>query len=201
MIGELLGAITNYGAPALFVVVAIAAIGVPLPVTLLLIITGSLASQGAIGVVPAIMVASAGAMVGDQAGYAIGRWGGHAVIKRFTKLLGGAKRMDELDAKARKWGGAGIFFSRWLVGPLGPWVNFASGMAGYSWFRFTLWDLLGESFGAVLYIWLGQVFSDRVQQIGAVSGDAGWAIIGLCATVFIGWKLVARHKPGASASL
>ena len=44
---QLLAAVSQYGAPALFGVVAIAAIGVPLPITLLLIVAGSMISQGA----------------------------------------------------------------------------------------------------------------------------------------------------------
>ncbi len=189
MFEQLLAALTRYGSPALFVVVAIAAIGVPLPVTLLLIVTGSLVAQGAIGMWPAILIASAGSVVGDQAGYAVGRWGGKKLIARLSRMLGDAEKIEKLDAKARSWGGTGVFFSRWLVTPLGPWINLASGAAGYSWLQFTLWDFLGEAFGAALFIWLGHVFSDRVQEVGAILGDLGWAIIGVLAAAFLGWRL------------
>lgn len=189
MLEQLLAALTHYGSPALFVVVAIAALGAPLPVTLLLIITGSLVVQGAIDVWLAIIIAAVGSVAGDQVGYAIGRWGGRKLVARFTLMLGDAERIKKLDAKAKSWGGAGVFFSRWLVTPLGPWINLASGAAGYSWLQFTLWDFVGESFGAALYIWLGHVFSDRVQEVGAILGDLGWAILGLLAAAFLGWKL------------
>jgi membrane protein DedA with SNARE-associated domain len=55
--------------------------------------------------------------------------------------------------------------------------------------RFTFWDVVGETFGAALYIELGRVFSDRVQEVGAVLGDLTWAIVGILAAAFIGWKL------------
>ncbi|HTW62976.1 MAG TPA: DedA family protein [Bryobacteraceae bacterium] len=194
MLNQLLGALTYYGAPALFVIVAIAALGVPLPVTLLLIITGSLVAQQAIGIAPAIVLAALGSVAGDQIGYAIGRWGGQALIERFSGMLGGAERLKQIDAKARSWGGAGIFFSRWLVTPLGPWINLASGIAGYSWLRFTLWDFLGESFGAALFVWLGHAFSDRVQQLGALLGDLGWALVGILVAAILGWQLFARRR-------
>lgn len=186
---QVLAALARYGSPALFAIVAVAAIGVPLPVTLLLIVTGSLAAQGALGLWPAIAIAAAGSVVGDQTGYAIGRWGGKKLVARFRGFLGGAERIEQLDAKARKWGGTGVFFSRWLVTPLGPWINLASGVTDYSWFRFTFWDALGESFGCALYIWLGRVFSDRVQALGSILGDLTWAILGLLAAAVIGWKL------------
>jgi membrane-associated protein len=195
MLDQLLAALTQYGSPALFVVVAIAAIGVPVPVTLLLIVTGSLAEQGSINLWWAIAIASAGSVAGDQIGFAVGRWGGKKLIAKFTWLLGNAERIKKLDAKAKRWGGAGVFFSRWLVTPLGPWINLASGAADYSWFRFTLWDILGESFGAALFILLGHIFSDRVQEVGAIFGDLTWAIVAVLAAAFLGWKLFFGRGP------
>jgi membrane protein DedA with SNARE-associated domain len=189
MFDQLLAALVRYGSPALFIVVAIAALGVPLPVTLLLIVTGSLAAQDQLNFRNAIVIAAAGSVAGDQIGYSIGRWGGKLLIARLTGMLGSPEKLRELDTKAKRWGGAGVFFSRWLVTPLGPWINLASGAAGYSWVRFTLWDVLGETLGAVLFIYLGRVFSDRVQEVGAILGDAGWAIIGIIAAVLLGWKL------------
>jgi membrane-associated protein len=186
---QVLAALARYGSPALFAIVAVAAVGVPLPVTLLLIVTGSLAAQGVMNVWLAIAIASVGSVAGDQIGFAVGRWGGKVLVARLSRMIGNAERIRELDAKAKSWGGAGVFFSRWLVSPLGPWINVASGAADYSWLRFTLWDFLGESFGAGLYIWLGLVFSDRVQALGAILGDLTWAILGTLAAALIGWRL------------
>src|SRR5580658_733376 len=192
---QVLAALARYGYPALFAIVAIAAVGVPLPVTLILIVTGSLAAQGAMNVWLAIAIAAVGSVAGYQVGYAVGRWGGTRLVARLSRLIGSAERIAEMDAKAKKWGGAGVFFSRWLVAPLGPWINLASGAADYSWFRFTLWDFLGESFGAVLFIWLGHIFSDRVQEVGAIFGDLTWAILGVLAAAFLGWKLYSSRGP------
>ena len=201
MLDQLLAALTYYGSPALFVVVAVAALGVPLPVTLLLIVTGSLVAQGAMDIWTAIAIAAVGSVAGDQIGYAVGRWGGKALVARLSGMLGNAERLRKLDAKAKSWGGAGVFFSRWLVTPLGPWINLASGAADYSWLRFTLWDFLGESFGAALFIWVGRVFSDRVQQAGAIFGDLAWAILSILAAAFLGWKLFFTRGPTGKQNL
>ncbi|MGA2215952.1 MAG: DedA family protein [Bryobacteraceae bacterium] len=197
MLEQLLAALTEYGSPALFVVVAIAALGVPVPVTLLLIVTGSLATQGAMDLWLAIAIAAVAAVTGDQIGFGVGRWGGKKVVARFGRLLGNPERIQELDAKAKRWGGAGVFFSRWLVTPLGPWINLASGAAGYSWLRFTLWDILGELLGAVLFIWLGHLFSDRVQEVGAIFGDLTWAIVAVLVAAYLGWKLFSGRRAAA----
>ncbi len=186
---QALALFARYGSPALFIIVAIAAAGLPLPVTLLLIITGSFVAQGTMNIETAIALAAVGSIVGDQLGYAVGRWGSKALVARYKSLLGGAEKLRQLEAKATKWGSAGIFFSRWLVSPLGPWINFASGAGAFSWLRFTIWDVLGETFGAVLFIELGRIFSDRVQEVGSVLGDLTWAIVGILAAAFIGWRL------------
>jgi membrane-associated protein len=186
---QILAALAQYGSPALFGVVTIAAIGVPLPVTLLLIVTGSLVSQGVMPLWLAITLASAGSILGDQIGFAIGRWGGAALVARFTGVLGGPGGLAKAEARARHWGGPGIFFSRWLVTPLGSLINFASGIAEYSWLRFLWWDVLGEVLGAVLYIELGRIFSDRVMALNDLLSNFTWVVMALLVTAWLGWKL------------
>ena len=191
---QLLAAVSQYGPPALFGIVAIAAIGAPLPITLLLIVVGSMISQGAMNLWWAIGVASAGSILGDQAGYAIGRWGGQVVVTKLSRLFGKRANLQAMEAKAKAWGGPGIFMTRWLLSPLGPWINLASGTAGYPWRRFLLWDILGEITGAVVFISLGWFFSDSVMALYGVLGDLTWAIAALLAAVILGYQLLAHLR-------
>jgi membrane protein DedA with SNARE-associated domain len=186
---QILAALSQYGSPVLFAVVTVASIGVPLPVSLLLIVTGSLVAQGVMPMWWAMALASAGAVLGDQIGYAIGRWGGAALVSRFAGMLGGPERITKAEAHARRWEGPGVFFTRWLVTPLGSLVNFTSGIAEYPWLRFLFWDVLGEVLGAVLYIALGWIFSDRVTELDAALGDFSWMILALLAAAVLGWML------------
>jgi membrane protein DedA with SNARE-associated domain len=94
-----------------------------------------------------------------------------------------------MEAKVKAWGGSGIFITRWLLTPLGPWINLASGTAGYPWPRFLLWDILGEITGAAVFISLGRFFSDRVMSLYAVLGDLTWAIAALLLAIFLGYQL------------
>ena len=55
---QILAALSQFGFPVLFAVVMIASIGVPLPVSVLLIVTGSLVAQGVMPMWLAIAVAS-----------------------------------------------------------------------------------------------------------------------------------------------
>lgn len=187
---QLLAAVSQYGGPALFGIVAIAALGVPLPITLLLIVTGSMTSQGAMNLWWAIALAGAGAVLGDLGGYAIGRWGGPAIITKLSGLFGKSADLQIMEAKTRAWGGPGIFITRWLLTPLGPWINLASGTAGYPWRRFLFWDMLGEFTGAAIFIFLGRFFSDRVMALYGVLGNLTWAIAALLASIVLGYQLL-----------
>jgi membrane protein DedA with SNARE-associated domain len=186
----ILAAVSQFGIPALFLIVAVAAVGLPLPITLLLLITGSMVSQGAMNLWLAIGAAGIGSILGDQAGYAIGRWGGPAAIARLTPWLGKSGQLEAMEAKLRHWGGPGIFVTRWLIGPLGPWINLACGTASFPWRWFLFWDALGELTGAALYISLGRYFSDRVMALDGVLGNVTGTAVALLAALLLGFQLV-----------
>ena len=190
----LLGDLSLYGMPLLFGVTVVSCAGVPLPTSLLLVAAGSFADHGEMNGIAVIAVASLGAVFGDQIGYAIGRWGDRALADRVSNWIGGEDRLTQAEAHARKWGGWGIFFTRWLVTPLGPFINLASGFASYPWHRFLIWDALGEILWVALYVGLGQIFSHRVQALSSLLGDLTWAVLALIVAIAVAWKLLRSPK-------
>jgi membrane-associated protein len=197
---QLLAALLVYGVPLLFAVITISSIGVPFPVTLTLVAAGSFAKQGEMRLLPVILAGSLAAILGDQIGYGLSRWGGRGLIVRISRRLGGETKIKKAEALSRKWGGPGIFFSRWLITELGPWLNVSSGIAGYPWRRFIFWDVLGEVLWVVLYVMLGYIFSDRVQYISEILGNLAWAILALIIAIIFGWKLFRYFRPAASVT-
>ena len=186
----LLSTLGLYGLPVLFGVLLIGCIGVPMPSSLLLLVSGALTEQGDMNLWLALTLSVAGAIIGDNIGYAIGRWGGrHVRLSRFT---GGEERLERAKRWLKRWEGAGIFFSRWLITPLGPVVNITSGLTGYSWPRFLFYDVIGEVLWVVLYILLGRFFSDRVVEMSELLGDFVWVIVGLLSVGVLGW-IVAKY--------
>lgn len=189
MIDQLLAWLSLYGVPALFIILVVTSAGIPFPDTLLLLAVGSFVAQGEMKLWPVLVVGSAGAIIGDQIGYCLGRWGGRRLVRRVTDRFGGAEKIKQAEGFSKRWGGAGVFFSRWLVGPLGPWINISSGITAYPWPRFIFWDVLGEVLWIVLYVMLGYVFSDRVQDLAELLGNLTWVIVGVIAATILGWKL------------
>jgi membrane-associated protein len=104
--------------------------------------------------------------------------------------VGGAEKLKKAEGLTQKWGGAGVFFSRWIFTPLGPWINISSGIASYSWPRFLLWDVLGEILWVVLYVLLGFYFSDRVEEVAELLGDLKWVTLGAVVAIVAGWKSI-----------
>jgi membrane-associated protein len=188
---QLLAAFLLYGLPLLFGVIVIASVGIPLlPVSLMLVAAGSFVEQGELTLWQVIIVASTAAVLGDQIGYGVARWGGRRLVARISRKLGGESKIQKAEALAKRWGGPGIFFSRWLVTSLGPWINVTSGIADYPWRRFILWDVMGDVLWVILYVMLGDIFSDRVQIIIEIFGNLAWVIAGVIVAVVLGWKIV-----------
>jgi membrane-associated protein len=192
---QLLAALVLYGLPVLFVVIFVASVGVPLPVSFLLVAAGSFAKQGEMKLVSVIIAASSAAILGDQIGYGLSRWGGRRLINRITNRLGGGAKIKKAEALSKRWGGAGVFFSRWLVTELGPWLNVTSGITAYPWKRFALWGVSGEILWVVLYVGLGYTFSDRVQSLAEILGNLAWVILGLIVALILGWKIMRYFRP------
>jgi membrane-associated protein len=191
---QLLAALTVYGLPVLFSVTLISSAGIPLPGTFLLIAAGSFIQLGDLNFGLVVASASVGAVVGDQIGYWVGRWGGRRLVLRFSKRLGGEKRIHDTEASVQKWGGWGIFFSRWLVIQLGPWFNLSCGITAYPYTRFLAWDIAGEIFWVLLFVFGGMLFSDRVQALNEMLGNLAWVVYGLIGMVIFGFLLLRTRR-------
>ncbi len=189
MTDQLLAALSFYGVPALFLILAITAVGAPFPISVILVAAGSFVAQGEMKLWQVLTFGTAGAVFGDQLGYALGRWGGRELGDRVAQRVGGVEMLRRAEAFTERWGGAAIFFTRWLVTPLGPWLNLTSGITAYSWPWFLFWDVVGEALWVVLYVMLGKFFSDRVQALGDLLGNLTWAVVGIVVAVILGWKV------------
>ncbi len=190
-----------YGLPVYFFILAASSFGIPMPVKLTMLVFGSFVEQGEIAFWQALVIGSIGAVSGDQAGYLLGRLGGRKAADRITNRFGGAEKLKRAEDFSKRWGGTGIFFSRWLVTPFGPWLNLTSGLTLYSWATFTTLSILGETLWVLLYIMLGIYFSDRVQDTADLLSSLTWVFVGITVAAVLGWKLFRNHENGSKNKL
>ncbi len=192
--GQLLAAFALYGLPVLFGVVLIGSAGVPIPGVVLVIAAGALAEQGQMNLWWVLGLVCIAAVLGDSIGYAIGLYGGRRVARRITARFGGENRLHEAEALARKWGGPGIFLSRWLLTPFGSSLNIASGMAAYPFPRFLLFDVPGEVLWTLEYVLLGELLGDHLATLTDLVGQLPWIAAGLIGAAIFGRSLIRRLR-------
>jgi membrane protein DedA with SNARE-associated domain len=136
--------ITDHGLPLLFAAVLIESFGIPVPGETALIAFGVLASQGHYSIVDVIVVAAAGAIVGDNLGYwLIGRLGGRALFERWSWLHQYSDRvLPPAERIMARHGGAAVFFGR-FVAILRYTVAWVAGLTRMRWWRFLFWNAAG----------------------------------------------------------
>lgn len=191
----LLLGLVDYGLPVLFGVILAASIGAPLPATLLLLTAGAFVAQEQLDLWWVLGLTIGAAVLGDHIGYSIGRWGSQRLVDRLSRLGGGADRVGQAEGVARRWGGVGVFLSRWLITPVGPLINITSGIARYPLLLFFCFDIAGELVWVVSYVTLGRLFSDQVQNLSSVLGNFSWVIVGVAVMIVLIWMLVRQGRP------
>ena len=177
---------THHGLPLLFLVVMIESFGIPLPGETALIAFGVLASQGNYSIVWVIVVAAAGAIVGDNLGYwIIGRWGGRELFERWGWLKRYSDRvLPRAEELMAKHGGKTVFFGRFIT-VLRYTAAWIAGLGKMHWLRFLFWNAAGgicwaTLVGLVAY-YGGKSAADAIQRYGI------YAFGGVAAILVLGW--------------
>ncbi len=163
--------LSSYGAWIVFASAFLSCLALPIPTSLMMLAGGAFAAVGDLVLSQVAGAAFIGAVIGDQAGFAIGRWGGAPVLARLAHRPARKAVLSRAQALIDRHGGTGIFLSTWAVAPLGPWVNFAAGATGLAWHRFALSDLLGEVVWVTLYVGLGYGFASQIEILADLLGN------------------------------
>jgi membrane protein DedA with SNARE-associated domain len=177
---------THHGLPLLFLVVMLESFGIPLPGETALIAFGVLAAQGHYSITWVIVLAAAGAIIGDNLGYwLIGRWGGRALFRRWRWLNKYSERvLPRAERLMERHGGKTVFFGRFIT-VLRYTAAWIAGLGRMPWWEFLFWNALGgicwaTSVGLVAY-YGGHAAADAIQRYGiyAAAGIVGVLVLGL----------------------
>ena len=190
----LLSALSQYGLIAVLVSVLISSVGLPLPTSFLLLVVGSFVASGDLDFVSVMLAAILGSIVGDHLGYGLGRLGGERVLHGLAKVLKAGAVVQKAEDAMQKWGGFSVFLSRWLITAIGPYINFISGITNYRLFKFSFWDVVGETLWVGVYVGLGMVFSDRIAEVSDALGDLVWVIVAGGLAIWLLRKLILSFR-------
>src|SRR6266478_3078800 len=136
-----------YGYWAVFFGVMLENAGLPIPGETILLAAGFFAFQGHFHVPTVMVVAAIGAMIGDNAGYLVGRKLGRAALERYGRKVGlKPQLLDRFDRFFARNGNRTIFFARFITG-LRVFAALLAGAAKMPWRAFLFYN----SAGAVLW--------------------------------------------------
>lgn len=195
MTEAVLALVPVYGLALVAVATFLSCLALPIPASLIMLSAGGFAAAGDLVLWQAGAAALAGAVAGDQLGFRVGRFGQHLLTGQ-----GMAPRRAAVMARATAYlrdnGAWAVFFSRWLVSPLGPYVNFAGGAARLDWGAFTRAGIAGEIVWVAIYVGLGAAFADDILALANLLGSASGLLAALAVAGVLGFWLRAalRHR-------
>jgi membrane protein DedA with SNARE-associated domain len=186
------GLILDYGLLLLFVLIAAESAGVPLPGETALIAAAVLANQGHWSLLAVIAVAALAAIVGDNAGYWIGRKGGRRLLER-TPIVRDAfgRALPPAERFFAKHGAKTVFFGRFIAF-LRITAAWLAGISHMPWWRFLFWNALGgvlwaAAVGVIAYHF-GRAAAEAVNHYGAVGGIVAVALLVILFVGFHFWR-------------
>ena len=179
----------QYGYTAVFAIIMLESIGLPLPGESMMIAAALYAaSTHHLNIFILVLLAAAAAICGDQIGYFIGRWIGYRMLTRWGRKLGLSDDRLELGRFLfRKYGAGVVFFGR-FVAILRTFAALLAGANRMPWHSFLLWNSLGGISWTALYGFGAYALGDAAKRISGPVGIVP-AVIGaaalLAAIIFI----------------
>ena len=189
--------IASYGYWAVFLLVAVESLGIPLPGETALITAGIYAGHThRLSPWLIFLVAAAGAIIGDNIGYWIGDKGGYRLARRYGPKV----RLDERKLKIARYlfdtqGGKVVFFGR-FISVLRTYAAFLAGTNKMRWRWFVVANASGGIIWAGVYTLAGYFFGNMLQH---VSGILDWVLIGVAAVAIVVVVVLIRRQTGRLA--
>jgi membrane protein DedA with SNARE-associated domain len=174
----------NLGYLAIFLIVGGESAGLPIPGETSILVGGALAASGDLDLPLVWVFAAAGAIIGDNIGYVIGRFFLRRVLTGSGRF---AHRLERSVARSevyfRRHGGKTVFFGRWLpvLRVTAAWMAGASHMP---WRRFAVFNALGGIGWAISISSLG--------YFAGKSADSVVGVLGILALVIVTLALVSH---------
>jgi membrane protein DedA with SNARE-associated domain len=176
MLAFLISIPQNLGYPFLFGLVMVESMGVPVPGETAIILAGLAANQGKLSIALVIVIAAAGAIIGDNIGFEVGRRGGRTMLEKPGRLERQRRNVLALaDPFFAKHGAKAVFLGRWVAG-LRFWAALFAGASDMRWRTFFVWNAAGgilwASSVALAAYFGGKAVEGVIQTAGIYGGIA-----------------------------
>jgi membrane protein DedA with SNARE-associated domain len=165
--------------------------GVPVPGETVLIAAAVYAGTGRLNVFLVAVIAFAAAVLGDNVGYAIGRFGGHRLVARYGRyVLLTPARVAKAEGFFTRHGGKIVTVARFIEG-LRQANGIIAGLAEMGWRRFLAFNALGAALWVGAWVTLGYFAGSHLDTLyPAIQRYELYVIAAVAVAVVV---LVARH--------
>ena len=191
-LASLASPLEHYGLWAVALFVLVEDFGIPVPGETVLIAGAVFAGSGRLNVVAVGIVGFLAAVAGDNIGYAIGRFGGRALVERWGRYVFLTReRLDKAERFFARHGGKIIVVARFIEG-LRQANGIIAGISGMRWLKFLACNALGAALWVGTWVSVGYFAGQHITSIydvitryslyaaiAAVAAIAGWLLLHL----------------------
>ena len=166
--------------------------GVPAPGETVLIAASVYAGAGRLNIVAVGVIGFAAAVAGDNVGYAIGRFGGRALVLRFGRyvMLTG-DRLDRAESFFTRHGGKIVIVARFIEG-LRQANGIIAGITRMPWPRFVAFNALGAALWVGTWTAVGYLAGNHIQAIYTQASRYALYLLAVAGLAII--VLIIRHR-------
>jgi membrane protein DedA with SNARE-associated domain len=178
--------LATYGYAAVFLFIAIESTGIPFPGETMLITASIYAGHThRLNIVLVIAFTAAGAIIGDNLGYAVGYWGGYRLLRRYGRFI----RLDKKRLKLGQYlflqhGGKVVFFGR-FISILRAYAAFLAGTNRMPWWRFVMFNAAGGIVWATLVGTGAYVLGTQIHNLTRTAAIVGGILAVIAVVAFL----------------
>jgi membrane protein DedA with SNARE-associated domain len=187
----------RYGYLSLAGFVAAEGVGIPTPAVTIVVASAVYAGTGSFNLPAVIAVTVVASVVGDNVGYAVGRFAGKPALVRWGRYVGlTERRMSRAEEFFARRGANIVIIARFIDG-LRQTSGLIAGAAGMTWGRYAVRDALGALLWAAVWITVGYSAGQHIDQVYATARRYERVAVLAVAAVpvaTVAWHLVRRRR-------
>jgi membrane protein DedA with SNARE-associated domain len=180
------GWLGHYGYGLVFATILLEDFGLPAPGETILISAALIAAKGKLSIFLLLLAAWLGAVLGDNIGYAIGRFGGRALVLRIGRyVLVNEKRLSRAEGFFRRHGPIVVVIARFIE-ILRQLNGIAAGILNMPWRKFLLFNAIGALLWVGFWGTLFYLAGANAFRVRSLMRHYWWILPALGALVLLG---------------
>jgi membrane protein DedA with SNARE-associated domain len=194
----LAGVIHHYGYLAVLIVILLEDFGVPAPGETVLIAAAVAAASGELNIWGVVAAGIAGAIIGDNIGYAIGHFGGRRLVHRLGSRVGlGPDKFEHAEGFFKRFGDAVVVGAR-FVEVLRQLNGIIAGTMGMHWKTFLAYNALGAVLWVGVWSAVGYLAGHNLAAIEGWFLRFSWVALIVIVLGGVAYAIVLRRRAVAS---